>query len=129
MREPSGVAAEPASIWRADQTVAEAIVCNLFGGSQAEVPEAYRMFSPATYVGPHCPPTLLLQGEHDALVSAERVRDLAQRLTMAGVPAVYIEYPQTEHAFDLLLSPVSPVAQAALYEVDRFLAIVSGPKP
>lgn len=52
------------------------------------------------------------------------MRTLARKLEDAGVPVVLVEYPQTEHAFDLILPEISPVAQAALYEVERFLALV-----
>jgi acetyl esterase/lipase len=54
------------------------------------------------------------------------VRTLAQRLEASGVPVVYVEFPQTEHAFDLVILPrLSPAAQAALYDVDRFLGLVN----
>ena len=42
------------------------------------------------------------------------------------MPAVYLELPMIDHAFDLPLLRVSPPAQAALYDVERFLAIMSG---
>ncbi len=36
-----------------------------------------------------------------------------------------MEYPQTEHAFDVtILSRYSPAGQAALYELERFLALI-----
>jgi acetyl esterase/lipase len=108
--------------WDTEQTVHVAMMEGLLGGAPEAVPDAYRLFSPVEHVGPHCPPTLLLQGEHDPITSADAVRQMAQALRNAGVPAVYVEYPRTEHAFDLILPQVSPPAQAALYEVDRFLA-------
>ncbi len=111
--------------WESGQTVHEAMMHGLFGGSPEEVPEAYRLFSPVEHVGPHCPPTLLLQGEHDSIVSAADGRQLTERLQEAGVPVIYVEYPQTEHAFDLILPQLSPPAQAALYEVERFLALLT----
>lgn len=110
--------------WQRGVTVQEAMMRALLGGTPDEIPETYRAASPVTYVTPACPPTLLLQGEHDDITSAEAVRILARKLEQAGVPVVFVEYPQTEHAFDLILPEVSPVAQAALYEVERFLALV-----
>lgn len=101
------------------------MMANLLGGQPDEVPERYVLASPITHAGPHSPPTLLLQGEHDSLVPASACRSLHRRLVQAGVPAVYVEYPQTEHAFDVaVLSRYSPAAQAALYELERFLALV-----
>jgi acetyl esterase/lipase len=76
------------------------------------------------HVDADSPPTLLLQGEHDMIVSAEGVRAMAEKLEAVGVPVIYVEYPQTEHAFDLILPQISPPAQAALYEVERFLALL-----
>ena len=41
--------------------------------------------------------------------------------------AINVVFPRTVHAFDLLLphiSPLSPPAQSALYDVDRFLALL-----
>ncbi len=98
---------------------------NLFGGMADEIPYRYRLFSPIAHAGPNSPPTLLLQGEHDSLVPASACRALHRKLVREGAPAVHVEYPQTEHAFDVaVLSRYSPAAQAALYELERFLAVV-----
>lgn len=115
----------PPAHWQAGLTVQEAMMRALLGGRPEEVADVYRRASPITYAGPGCPPTLLLQGEHDSFVSAEAVRVLADRLREAGVPVVHVEYPQTEHAFDLILPRLSPAAQAALYETERFLALLA----
>ncbi len=45
-------------------------------------------------------------------------------LREAGVPVVWIEFPHTEHGFDLIALQISPVAQAATYDVERFLAML-----
>jgi acetyl esterase/lipase len=66
-----------------------------------------------------------LQGEHDDFVKAEAVRVMAEKLRAAGVPTVYMEFPQTEHAFDLFLPRYSPATQAALYGLDRFLGLMA----
>lgn len=101
------------------------MMTNLFGCQPDEVPYRYKLFSPITHAGPNSPPTLLLQGEHDSLVPAFACRALHRKLVQAGVPVVHVEYPQTEHAFDVtVLSRYSPAAQAALYELERFLAMV-----
>jgi len=42
----------------------------------------------------------------------------------AGVPVVYVEFPQTDHVFDLILPKFSPPAQAARHDLDRFLALM-----
>ena len=96
----------------------------LLGCHPQESPEVYELASPINHVHPGCPPTLLIQGEQDMLVSPDETRALYTKLVEAGVQAVYVEFPFTEHAFDLLLPQVSPPAQSALYDVDRFLALL-----
>ena len=49
---------------------------------------------------------------------------LYAKLVESGVPAIKVVFPWTEHGFDLLLPQVSPPAQSALYDVDRFLALL-----
>jgi len=101
------------------------MMANLLGGQPDEVPERYALASPITHAGPNSPPTLLLQGEHDSLIPASACRALYRKLVQEGVPVVHREYPQTEHAFDVaVLSRYSPAAQAALYELERFLALL-----
>lgn len=100
------------------------LMTNLLGGSPDQVPEAYELASPITHAGPDSPPTLLLQGEHDSFLQAHVSRALHLRLTEAGVPSVYVEFPQTEHGFDMALPRYAPAAQAALHDVERFLALM-----
>lgn len=103
------------------------MMANLLGGQPEEVPEAYDLASPIAHVGPWCPPTLMFQGEYDSLVPAEAARELHHKLVENGVPAVYVEFPKVDHAWDVGLGPLmqgSPPAKAALYDFDRFLALV-----
>ncbi len=97
---------------------------HIIGGTPEDCPEAYRLLSPTTYVGADCPPTLLIQGSDDIFQLEEGVRQLYQDLQQAGVKSLLIEYPHTEHAFDIILPRVSPVAQSAIYEVERFLSLM-----
>ena len=52
------------------------------------------------------------------------VRQLHQMLAGAGVPAMLVEFPNTDHTFDLVLPRLSPSPQAALYDVERFLVLM-----
>ena len=72
---------------------------------------------------PACPPTLLLQGAHDHITSVDDVQTLYGALWAAGASVVYVELPQVDHVFDLFAPQFSPPAQAALYDVERFLAL------
>jgi acetyl esterase/lipase len=96
----------------------------LLGGPPEELPGEYQAVSAAFWAGSHCPPTLLFQGTHDYLLPLAPAQDLERRLIDAGVPCFLVELPQTEHTFDLFLPRISPPAQAALYDFERFLAIL-----
>jgi acetyl esterase/lipase len=99
-----------------------------FGGPPDEWPELYRQVSPIVHVGPDTPPTMQLVGEHDVYVSGPgSVPALHRRLQEAGVPSVLVEFPRTDHAFDLFLPRLSPAAQAAMYDIDRFLGLMASP--
>ncbi|MGD2147922.1 MAG: alpha/beta hydrolase [Anaerolineae bacterium] len=95
------------------------------GGWPGDTPDAYELGSPATHVQPDSPPTLLIHGDKDVLVPVEATRALCTKLGESGVPAINVVFPCTDHAFDLMLPQVNPAAQSALYDVDRFLALLS----
>ena len=97
----------------------------LLRGHLHEIPEAYAQASPITHIHPDCPPTLLIQANLDFITPISATHALRDKLVECGVPVVHLVYPLTQHAFDLLLPQVSPPAQAALYEVERFLALVA----
>jgi acetyl esterase/lipase len=96
----------------------------LFGGWPEDSPDIYKLVSPVTHVHPNCPPTLLMQGEQDIFCPADATRSHHAKLVEAGVPAINLVFPYTNHAFDLLFPQISPPAQSALYDVDRFLALL-----
>jgi acetyl esterase/lipase len=98
----------------------------LLGGHLHQVPAVYDLASPVTHVQAGCPATLLIQGEPDVIQPAPAARVLYWKLVECGVPAVNIVYPLTNHAFDMLLPQISPPAHAALYYLERFLALMAG---
>jgi acetyl esterase/lipase len=86
----------------------------------------YDLASPIHHVTPACPPTLMFQGAHDAVVPLDAARRLHRSLEAVGVPVVYVEYIWTEHAFDLMYPPLAnPAAKSALYDLERFLVAVA----
>jgi len=96
----------------------------LLGGHPQDIPDMYQLASPPTYVHPGNPPTLLFHGNQDVLVPVDATCTLHTKLVESGVPAINVVFPWTEHGFDLLLPQTSPPAQSALYDVDRFLALL-----
>jgi acetyl esterase/lipase len=101
------------------------MLTDLLGGTPDQVPDIYHLASPINHVGRHCPPTLLLQGGHDPGGMRVDALRLHRSLQAAGVQSIYLEYPRTGHGFDLIFSRLSPSAQAATYDVERFLALVN----
>jgi acetyl esterase/lipase len=99
---------------------------NLLGGHPNEVLDRYCDLSPITQVHPGCPPTLLIQGEDDLITPVQATRAFYHKLVACGVPAINVILPHTDHAFDLMLPEYSPAAQAALYDIERFLALMVG---
>ncbi|HEU4902701.1 MAG TPA: alpha/beta hydrolase [Flavisolibacter sp.] len=100
----------------------------LLGGHPDECPEQYARFSPVTHVHPNCPPTLLIHGEHDIMAPVASTRRLYTRLAAENVPTVLHVLPQTDHGFDLALPNLSPSAHNAVYDVERFLALIAAGK-
>lgn len=116
----------------------EQILENVLGRMPNEVPRAYALTDARSYISPHDPPTLLMQGEFDSVATIKDTRMLAAGLRAGHVPVVLIGFPDTDHAFDLFTaygarfgmnlpfsSIDSPPNQAALYYLDRFLALAA----
>jgi acetyl esterase/lipase len=100
------------------------IMLDLVSGKPDEVPEMYDLASPIHHVSPASPATLIFQGEHDSIIPVASARRFYHKLIAAGVPVVYVEFPRTEHGFDLVFPRLAPAGQAALYDLERFLACV-----
>ncbi len=97
------------------------------GGTPEIVPALYDRYSPLTYVNPACPPTLLFHGAHDFALDVVQSRQLYTALHQANAPVIYVEFPFTEHIFDLFFSPWAPAFRAATYDTERFLALLISP--
>jgi acetyl esterase/lipase len=102
-----------------------AVLRAFLGGSPAEVPDAYRQASPVRHVGAGSPPTLLLHGRREALVSPRHTEFLAARLRAAGVPHRAVFLPYAQHGFDYNLHGWG--AQIAKPVLLRFLRVHLGP--
>jgi len=96
----------------------------LLGGRPQDVPEIYELASPISHVHPDCPPTLLIQGDRDFITPVDATCELHAKLVEAGVPAINVVYPWTDHGYDMVLQRISPPVISAMYDVDRFLAVM-----
>jgi acetyl esterase/lipase len=96
----------------------------LLGGHPQDSLSTYQLASPITHVHSSSPPTLLIQGKQDFITSADATCALYRKLVESGVPAINVVFPWTDHGFDLLFPQTSPTAQSALYDADRFLALL-----
>jgi acetyl esterase/lipase len=90
-------------------------------GSPQERPVQYHAASPASYVRPGLPPTLLIFGGRDHVVKPEFNRMAARALRAARVPVVEVELPWAEHAFDL--APAGIGGQLAFNVISDFLSV------
>ncbi len=84
--------------------VTPAIVRIAFGSSH----ETRRSASPITYVAPGSPPFLILHGTEDELIPASQSRQLAQRLTAAGVPVTLVLVRGAGHGLNTPAQDPSP---------------------
>lgn len=105
---------------------ADNLLARLIGATLEERPDLFKELSPRYHAGRDCPPTLHLQGAADVFGMAPAVRELHQALCEAGATSLLVEFADTDHAFDNVLPQISPSAQAAIYDVERFLALMAG---
>lgn len=73
---------------------------SFLGGTPRSVPDAYAIGSPINHVRADTPPTLLLHGGRDQLVSARHSEMLVERLQAANVPYQTVYIPYGQHGFD-----------------------------
>ncbi|GIK58853.1 MAG: alpha/beta hydrolase [Chloroflexi bacterium] len=100
------------------------MIPSTLGGVPHEEPDMYQLASPLAHVGPHCPPTLLINGTHDVGPDMNQHRWLQAALYRYQVPCAHVEIACADHAFDLIAPRWSPAGQAALYDVERFLGLL-----
>jgi len=84
----------PASIFAPPASIAA-----LMGGTPADIPAIYQQSSPINFVSAQSPPTIILQGGADQLVSPSQSSSLNNALQAAGVPHQYVLYPAENHGW------------------------------
>ena len=87
--------------------------------SLQQYPQIWELASPITHIQRNAPPFMIIQGEIDSLTNSRGARIFHQKMLEVSMnPAVYLELPGAEHAFDNIHSPrTDPVIRG----VHRFL--------
>jgi acetyl esterase/lipase len=85
-------------------------------------PEAYHAASPALNVPEWAPPTLMLHGDRDELVSPVHDEHLSAALQLKKRPHLFVRMPWATHACDAIL--MGPCGQLTTYSVEQFLSLV-----
>jgi acetyl esterase/lipase len=96
------------------------VVKFLGGKTSDEAPELYAKASPMTYLTKDAPPTLILHGTVDELVSITQSDQLAARLSKLGVPYLYDRQEGWHHGMDA----VAEVNVRCVWFMDQFLTQV-----
>ena len=78
---------------------AEGYLVDYLGGTLEAETERYEAASPINHVTEGLPPTMIVQGEADRLVSTGQGAALADALESAGVPVTQLDLPWTHHGF------------------------------
>ena len=99
------------------------ILRDSLGGSPTEAPANYNQASPIRLATLNSPPTLLLHGERDELVSVQQSIRLSKRLEELGVPHLNLSLPWATHAFDYILR--GPGGQISTYAIEYVLEAVT----
>jgi acetyl esterase/lipase len=86
--------------------------------SAVDMPALARALSPAYFVRPGLPPTILFQGERDRIAPADRARAFVSQMREAGNRAEIMVAPDMPHGF----FNRSPWFERTLYRADEFLA-------
>ena len=93
------------------------------GRKQSRHPEVFEAASPMARIHADAPPTLLIHGEHDAIIPVQEARDFHAALAaVSRNPVRYCEVPRAGHAFDLV---DTSHARRCATEVSSFLTLVA----
>jgi dipeptidyl aminopeptidase/acylaminoacyl peptidase len=74
-------------------------IANLLGGTPTSNLAIYQQSSPVSFVSAQSPPTILLHGGADVVVSPNQSIALKTKLQTAGVVNQYVFYPTENHGW------------------------------
>ena len=96
---------------------------NYFGGLYKQIPEKFKESSAIDHADAQSPPTLMIHGEIDPLVSFQHPIHLQKKLDSLHVKNYFLRLPFATHGCDYSLK--SPAGQVCTYAVERFLNSVT----
>ena len=99
----------------------------LGGAPGATEEDTYFTASPINFVSASSPPTLLIHGLRDSVVSPAETARLASRLEQARVKHLFVGLPWATHGCDRSFG--GPCGQIATYAIERFLDGVMTVRP
>lgn len=99
------------------------VMSDYVGGTYSQVPQKYFDCSPVEFVTKNSPPTLMIHGMNDVLVSPLHCSRLIKKLKPAGVKYYWLKLPWATHGFDYNL--YGPGGQLSTYAVETFLNTVT----
>lgn len=90
--------------------------------TMAHAPQVYEQASSMTHVSADAVPCFFVHGRNDSLVPVEQARSMVDLMRKESTqPVVYVELPETQHAFDVFGSRRT---LAVCQGVERFLGVV-----
>lgn len=99
------------------------VMSDYIGGTYQQVPEKFAASSPLEFINGQSPPTLIIHGDNDVLVSPDHSRRMNEKLEANGIKHFLLKLPWAVHGFDFNLN--GPGGQLATYTVERFLNTVT----
>jgi len=99
------------------------VLTTYLGGDPKTVPAQYDAASAIKFVDADTPPTLLIHGKRDELVSPAQSELLAAKLAAANRPHFLLLLPWATHGCDYNFS--GPCGQISTYTIERFLDAVT----
>jgi acetyl esterase/lipase len=101
----------------------DAVFTAYLGGLINEIPDVYEKATARNFVTKDSPPTLLIHGPNDPLVSYHHSERLEQELQDKKVPYYFLSLPWATHGCDYNIN--GPSGQVCTYAVERFLNSVT----
>ncbi|WP_317900152.1 alpha/beta hydrolase [Aurantibacillus circumpalustris] len=101
----------------------EQIFRDYFGGLIDDVPQKYHEASAFEFAEENSPPTLLIHGPHDALVSYFHSVHLDKKLEEKKVPHYFLNLPWASHGCDYTIN--GPSGQITTFSIERFIYSVT----